>query len=47
MILFIVPFATNFGRTEDEEEEDVELLCEEVDDDDDKAGSRYIVLHGL
>eukprot|EP00435_Cladocopium_sp_Y103_P056937 s3000_g19.t1 len=36
VILFVVPFATNFGRTEEKEEEDVELLYEEVDDEDDE-----------
>ncbi|CAJ1339865.1 unnamed protein product [Effrenium voratum] len=34
VVLFIFPFATNFGRSEQQEEEDVELLYEEVDDDD-------------
>ena len=34
VILFVVPWVTNFGRTEEKEEDDVELLYEDVDDED-------------
>ncbi|CAK9046620.1 unnamed protein product [Durusdinium trenchii] len=41
VILFVFPFATNFGRTDDKEEEDVELLYEEVDDEEDDKEDLY------
>eukprot|EP00434_Breviolum_minutum_P011244 symbB.v1.2.009920.t1/scaffold640.1/size177612/3 len=40
VILFVVPWVTNFGRTEEKEEDDVELLYEDVDDEDEDDKAR-------
>ncbi|CAE7435244.1 unnamed protein product [Symbiodinium natans] len=36
VVLFVIPWVTKFGRSEEEEEEEVELLYEEVEDDEEE-----------